>query len=183
MTEKEEKKIQEISSTLTDPEKNLLVKQAQDLISRQNSTPDLNALPSIQLRDIPKNSEKILLFSSPSLDTPIHENSNKNFLENSTEFFWNSQPTNGLSYLRGMIFLRKVSPDLIPYVPLLCSLLTHIGTLKKSYREISQEMELFTGGINISSGIRVDPDSNHKKKKKIATIGKNFFFFFFFYEW
>lgn len=60
------------------------------------------------------------------------------------------QPTNGLTYFRGMASLNSLPSELVPYVPLFCSTMASMGAGSMDYRQLAQKIESHTGGIEFS---------------------------------
>ena len=59
--------------------------------------------------------------------------------------------TNGIGYLKLSFNIDKVEDELLPYVGLLTKVLGSIGTEKYSFVELSNAMDIRTGGISFGS--------------------------------
>ncbi len=115
-----------------------LVKNTEKLLSRQNA-PDskeaLESIPLLSLEDINKNIEVL----------PIEDRSIKG-----SKLLYHDVFTSGIAYIN-LYFDGAVLPEeLIPYGSLLCYCLGKVATDKRSYEDLSQEINLHTGGINFN---------------------------------
>jgi len=141
MEEKEQQRLKDIESQLTDNDRQQLVNQAKILQQAQEEKEDVSCLPTLELEDIdPKEPE----VASDSVT-----------LGNHTVSVY-PQPTNGLAYFNLYFPLSGLDSELHPYLPLFSSLLTQIGAGKYSYVEMAQRVEAGTGGIRASVEILDD---------------------------
>lgn len=72
--------------------------------------------------------------------------------------------TNGIGYLRLSFSIDKVEDELLPYVGILSKVLGNIGTEKYSYGELSNEIDINTGGIRVGSScaVLVEPKDGYR---------------------
>jgi Zn-dependent M16 (insulinase) family peptidase len=155
--EQERKRLEEIKDSLTSVQKQALIEQAQQLQKNQEQVEDLSCLPDLEMEDIDT--------VEPSVET---ETSTIDGLE--IQRF--AQPTNGLSYVNVYFSCAHIEDDLIPYVPLFCSMLTQVGTDKYDYVEMAQRMEAKTGGISCSASVMNDLHTLDRANVWIRLAGK-----------
>ena len=68
--------------------------------------------------------------------------------------------TNGIGYLNLLFDIKNLPQNLIPYVGLLTKVLGYVDTSKYTYQELTQEINLNTGGINTSVMILPQKDND-----------------------
>ncbi|KAL1304931.1 hypothetical protein AAFC00_003845 [Neodothiora populina] len=104
-----------------------------ELVAEQMADQDLSCLPSVHVKDIPRN--------KPTKET--RESS-----LDSVKVQWREAPTNGLTYFRALSIFKNLPNELRTFVPLFCDALMRIGTKTKSMEEIEDLIKLKTGGIS-----------------------------------
>jgi len=159
--EREEKettsRLQQIQTALSDKKKQQIIEQSRELQQAQEAEENLSCLPSLTLEDIPAKERR----------TPSDFSREK---EQSVQWF--DQPTNGIGYFTAYLSTDILSNDLLPYVPLFCSLLTRVGAGGHSYLEMAERMEAATGGIQAAPEILERPENLTDFKKLIKIKGK-----------
>ncbi|XP_067108904.1 presequence protease, mitochondrial isoform X1 [Osmerus mordax] len=139
----EEDKLQLKIQALSDSDKQDIYQKGLELLTAQSQTQDASCLPALKVSDI----EPTIALTPVELGTaggvPVQ---------------YCEQPTNGMVYFRAMCSLNTLPEDLRPYVPLFCSVITRLGCGSLDYRQQSQQMELKTGGMSVST--QVIPDSS-----------------------
>jgi Zn-dependent M16 (insulinase) family peptidase len=131
---KEEKNcLKNIEKNLNSKEKLEIIKDAKDLSNLQNSKEDLSSLPMIQLGDI---SRDIKLVPEKKLAQKI--------------FAYECQ-INNLFYGRLVFDLKNLDEKLLFLLPLFCEVLPKLGLKDKDYLGLSQEINLYTGGVALAS--------------------------------
>lgn len=126
-------------ASLTAEEVNELVAKTKALKAFQetpSTAEELEAIPMIEISDIkrealPLTNQKVRVENMPLL---------RHNLE-----------TNGINYFKILFDIRGISNDLLPYVGLLTNVLGHMDTKDRSYRELTDEMNMHTGGIGTDS--------------------------------
>ncbi|XP_035826011.1 presequence protease, mitochondrial isoform X2 [Aplysia californica] len=131
----EKDRLDNLVSALNEDDMKLILDRGAELESKQELQEDLSCLPSIKVAD---------------LDSSI-----KNEKIEITQADWSfiqtcDQPTNGVTYLRMASNLDGLSEDLMPYVPLFCDVITSIGAGGHDFLWMSQQQELYTGGMSAS---------------------------------
>jgi len=139
--EQERERLEEIKTSLTSAQKQALVEQAQQLQQNQEQVEDLSCLPDLEMEDIDPVEPRV-------------EAKSCNIAGLEVQRF--AQPTNGLSYMNVYFPCAHIEDELIPYVPLFCSMLTQVGTDRYDYVEMAQRMEAKTGGISCSASVMND---------------------------
>ena len=141
------KDLQSYKEKLSKEELDVLVKETKTLKKKQG-TPDkkeeLETIPQLSREDIRKKTEK--------LPQEIRENLGMKVL-------YAEHYTNKILYTDMVFDLRVVPQELIPYASLLGKLLGRVATKNYGYEDLSNEMEIYTGGI----GFRVENFVDLKK--------------------
>ncbi|XP_059200477.1 presequence protease, mitochondrial [Centropristis striata] len=138
----EEEKLQKKIQALSDRDRKEIYEKGLELLDAQSKTQDVSCLPAVKVSDIEPTIPITPVQISTAGGVPVQ---------------YCEQPTNGLVYFRAMCSLNTLPEDLRPYVPLFCSVITKMGCGALDYRQQSQQMELRTGGMSVST--QVNPDS------------------------
>ncbi|KAM6989396.1 presequence protease, mitochondrial [Tautogolabrus adspersus] len=139
----EEEKLQKKIQALSDSDKKEIYEKGLELLAAQSKTQDASCLPALKMSDIEPTIPVTPVQISTAVGVPVQ---------------YCEQPTNGLVYFRAMCSLNTLPEDLRLYVPLFCSVLTQMGCGALDYRQQSQQMELRTGGMSVST--QIVPDSS-----------------------
>ena len=133
--EKIQNKVLDITKSLSEQDKEQLVKLANDLEERQNTIDDPEVLPKVTRGDIPK----IRKYASP-LTSENKESRN----------YYYKTGTNGIVY-HSMIFpCDALEKDELKIASLFSNTLTDIGLGDKGYEDIQKYQSSITGGISAS---------------------------------
>lgn len=138
--EKEEEtkaKLMAYKGTLTEDELRNLVKNTEELKKYQeepNNPEELEKIPLISLEDINPKAEIL----------PLEEKE-----EDKIPVLFHPMFTNEIAYINLFFDTTTVPQDLIPYVSLLSFVLGKVSTEKYSYEDLSNEINIYTGGIDI----------------------------------
>lgn len=153
----ERARLDEIKASLTQEQKQALVEQAQLLQQNQEQVEDLSCLPDLEMEDIDPAEPHVEADSAhvSGLDIQLF-----------------AQPTNGLSYVNTYFPCAHIDEELVPYVPLFCSMLTQVGTDRYDYVEMAQRMEARTGGISCSATVMNDIKSLDQANVWVRLNGK-----------
>ncbi|XP_065809460.1 presequence protease, mitochondrial-like [Labrus bergylta] len=138
----EEEKLQKKIHALSDSDKKDIYEKGLELLAAQSKAQDASCLPALKVSDIEPTIPVTPVQISTAVGVPVQ---------------YCEQPTNGLVYFRAMCSLNTLPEDLRLYVPLFCSVVTKMGCGGLDYRQQSQQMELRTGGMSVST--QVVPDS------------------------
>lgn len=155
LSSQEKGKLEKIRKELSTEQIEEIINTAKLLKKRQEQEQNVNLLPTLTISDIPKISpnevSSIAIKNIP--DKKSGEDVFSSTSRSGSKLYLCPQPTNGIAYLRFMIAIPELSEELIPYIPLFCSILTQMGTTKHSYRDLAQEIESHTGGISVTTSL------------------------------
>ena len=133
--EKIQNKVLDITKSLSEQDKEQLVKLANDLEERQNTIDDPEVLPKVTREDIPE----IRKYASPL--TPENKESRN---------YYYKTGTNGIVY-HSMIFpCDALEKDELKIASLFSNTLTDIGLGDKGYEDIQKYQSSITGGVSAS---------------------------------
>ncbi|WP_410506308.1 insulinase family protein [Haloimpatiens sp. FM7315] len=131
-------KLKNYKESLNEGEINKIIESTNKLMERQ-VTPDskekLELIPLLSLNDINKEIEKL----------PIEEKE-----ELGVKVLHHSIFTGGIAYLTLYFDMSSVKEDLISYASLLSALLTNISTKNYSYEDLTNEIDINTGGMSFN---------------------------------
>lgn len=129
-------------NALSPKDKELLFDQGLKLCEEKEKVEDISCLPTLCMKDL-----KQVIDITPLTDVDIC----------SIPFQMCVQPTNGMTYFRGIVNIRELNDELKSLVPLFCQVATKMGTQRHSYREFDQLAELKTGGLSL--GVHIADDT------------------------
>lgn len=138
---KEKKRLADYKATLTDAEIEKIRRDMVQLKAYQGSgdaEEDLKKIPMLAISDIEKQARK--------LNNQISEIEHIKIV--SHDIF-----TNGISYLNLNFSMDDIAYDKYPVVALLAEIFKYVDTEHYSYNELSNEINLYTGGIGFSTAI------------------------------
>lgn len=131
-------KLAAYKASLTEEEVRKLVEQTKALKEYQaepSSKEDLEKIPMLSIQDIEKKAKGL---------------KNETFMEEKAEAVWHNINTNGINYIGVSFDARKVTLDEVPYVGLLTDVLSVVDTKEHGYKELSDEIDTYTGGFSSS---------------------------------
>lgn len=132
-------------SELTDEDCIKIWERGHTLAKKQEEEEDLSSLPTLQVSDISRN-------VSPTFVTDIK-------LSTGVPVQVCDQPTNGITYFSAVLDTQDIPDHLRLLVPLLCGVLTNMGAGHLDFRQLDQEVEMVTGGLNVSTHLTAHPIS------------------------
>merc|ERR1712136_390273 len=101
-------------SKLNDDTRKTIYDQGVKLAEAQKFEEDLSFLPTLKVDDIPrKQTNYQVKIQKSGINTPT---------------YICQQPTNGVTYFRGIIPTNELDAELLPYLPLFCRVATDMGT-------------------------------------------------------
>ncbi|MCM8709462.1 insulinase family protein [Clostridium sp. SYSU_GA19001] len=154
------KKLADYKAGLPEDEINKIIENTKKLKERQE-TPDspeaLEKIPLLSLSDIEVKAEKL----------PLEEKTLLGLKVLAHPIF-----TSGIGYVSLYFNSRTVSQDKLPYINLLSAVLGKIGTEKYSYEELSNEININTGGIRFSGDAFAECGSNEVYYPKFVIRSK-----------
>lgn len=133
--QEELERLEKYRKTLSEKEITELIKAKQNLEqyqSKQDSEEDLLSIPLLNLEDINKDVEKIVL---------------NEINQNGIQILHHPDFTNEIAYITLLFDTKSVPQSLIPYTVLLSSILSNIRTENYSYEQLSNLININTGGI------------------------------------
>lgn len=132
-----EKKLEEYKKTLSKEEILALIKQTKELKEYQETPSpkeDLLKIPMLKREEIGKEAEKLYFEEKQAADVKVIHH----------ELF-----TSGIGYLNVMFYTDKIPVEDLPYLGLLKSVLGYVDTDRYTYGDLSSEIHLNSGGLNI----------------------------------
>ncbi|QSZ37523.1 hypothetical protein DSL72_008621 [Monilinia vaccinii-corymbosi] len=113
-----------------------LEKREIELLEEQekSNTQDLSCLPTVHVKDIPRQDEKIELRDSKVDDVKVQ---------------WREAPTNGLTYFRAINTFENLPEELRAYIPLFTDSIMRLGTKDMTMEQLEDLMKLKTGGVGV----------------------------------
>ncbi|XP_072033741.1 presequence protease, mitochondrial-like isoform X2 [Amphiura filiformis] len=134
--EAEQQKLSEMVARLSTQDKEKVFQTGLALAEEQNKEEDLSSLPTLRVSDI-----------SPQLVRTHFDLTNIG----GVQVQCCQQPTNGITYFRGLSSMKTLPDELLPYVPLFCGVITRLGAGDMSFQELAQREELKTGGLGMGT--------------------------------
>lgn len=150
-------RLEKIATGLKEEDRTRIVEQSLELLQAQEEQEDLSCLPTLGREDIPAQEKSVLFDFTRERDQKVQ---------------WFEQPTNGIGYFMAHLPLGSISEELLPYVPLFCSLLTQVGSAGQSYLDIARRIEAGTGGISLGTEILEHPEQAGRFQALVTLKGK-----------
>lgn len=122
-------------SSLTTETRKKIFEDGLKLRQEQDVKENVNCLPTLRISDLKEDPENDSISKTSYSGVPVQIC---------------VQPTNCLTYVKGILDVSQVPPDLKPYVTLFTSVATKMGTKNHNYRDFDQLIELKTGGLSLS---------------------------------
>ncbi|EKG14974.1 Peptidase M16 [Macrophomina phaseolina MS6] len=95
---------------------------------------DLGCLPTVHVKDIPRQKEKKEIRDSRVGDVRVQ---------------WREAPTNGLTYFRAVNVFEDLPDELREMIPLFGDAIMRLGTKDKTMEQLEELMKLKTGGLSV----------------------------------
>ena len=128
-----------IEAKLSDAERQRIVEDALRLKAEQEAKQNLEALPTLELSDIPMKFEDV-----PSRDASVRKAT--------VEFY--PQPTNGIAYLDLRADFSALSTEQKDLLPLFARVLTQSGAAGQDYVQIAARIAAHTGGVGAAPQVQ-----------------------------
>lgn len=129
-----------------------IYKEGQELEAEQQKEEDPNVLPTLQVSDL-----------KSDVDRYNVEDKRINGVPTQTTY----QPTNGITYYKGILNTSHLSHDHKMLLPLFNAVITKMGTQNYDYKTFDHKMQLKTGGIHFSNHVAVQRDSEVKHEEGV----------------
>ncbi|MCF6178467.1 MAG: insulinase family protein [Geopsychrobacter sp.] len=152
-----QEKLAALAASLDEKEKKKIIQQAVALQQSQEEEEDLSCLPTLQLSDIERAEEPVMVREETVAGVPL---------------LLCDQPTNGIGFLALNMPIDGLSAELLPLLPIFSGLLTQVGTDKSSYVELAQKIEAVSGGISARTSLLEDPQDNSRFTLSFEVKGK-----------
>ncbi|KAI2633927.1 Metalloenzyme, LuxS/M16 peptidase-like protein [Xylaria nigripes] len=129
-----------------------------ELLAEQNksSTQDLSCLPSVHVRDIPREKEPVII---------------RDEALNGTKIQWREAPTNGLTYFRAINTFDNLPDELRALIPLFGDAIMRLGTKDMTMEQLEDLMKLKTGGVSVSYMVTPSPTDFHQASEGLVLRG------------
>ena len=132
--EKTRKKLAAYKATLSDEEKEAIMKKAEELRIYQDEPTkkeDIEKIPVLAIEDIEKKAEPIAYEKLDASGTPV---------------IYVDEFTNGIAYLKLAFSLKNLSASMLPYAAMLANVYRLVDTDNYTYQELTTEINLNMGG-------------------------------------
>ncbi|PVH78227.1 presequence protease-like protein [Cadophora sp. DSE1049] len=126
----------EARAQLEKREAELLVEQG------KSTTEDLSCLPTVYVKDIPRQKETVEVRDSKIRDVSVQ---------------WREAPTNGLTYFRAVNQFENLPEELRSLIPLFTDSIMRLGTKDTTMEQLEDLIKLKTGGISASYSASSSP--------------------------
>jgi presequence protease len=121
-----------------------LTKRELELLEEQgkSNTQDLSCLPTVHVKDIPRQKEIIEVRDGNVADVKIQ---------------WREAPTNGLTYFRAINTFENLPGELRSLIPLFADSIMRLGTKYMTMEQIEDLIKLKTGGVSAGYHVTSSP--------------------------
>ncbi len=150
-------RLEQLRKSLDDEQIRSIRDQALALETAQEKEEDLSCLPTLELADITAEEPPVSSTAGNLGEQPVR---------------WFIQPTNGIGYVTCYLTTASLPEELLPLVPIFCTLLTQIGAAGHSYTDMAERMEAATGGIHAQTVILDVPDRLDRVQALVSIKGK-----------
>ncbi len=155
-----EEKLARHKESLSEKEIEKIIQGTKALKERQ-MTPDtkevLETIPLLELSDI---------------ETPVEHLPLKEKDEHGVKVLAHNIFTNKIAYINILFDAKKVDMKLLPYITLLSTLLGRVSTQHTNYSDLSNEINIHTGGIHFTTEVYGDNENYEKYSPKLVVKTK-----------
>ncbi|KAL7625187.1 Mitochondrial presequence protease [Parahypoxylon ruwenzoriense] len=129
-----------------------------DLLVEQgkSNTQDLSCLPTVYVKDIPRQKEPVVL-----RDEAVH----------GTTIQWHEAPTNGLTYFRAINTFENLPDELRSLIPLFTDSIMRLGTKDMTMEQLEDLIKLKTGGISVGYMSTASPTDFYQASEGLLLRG------------
>ncbi|KAL9096128.1 MAG: hypothetical protein Q9165_001651 [Trypethelium subeluteriae] len=117
---------------------------------------DLSCLPSVHVRDIPRQKENKTIRDDNLGDVEVQ---------------WREAPTNGLTYFRAVNRIEQLPDELREMIPLFSDAIMRLGTENKTMEELEELIKLKTGGISVGYHSSTSPVATGQCEEGLVFAG------------
>ncbi|KAF6200005.1 hypothetical protein GE061_006304 [Apolygus lucorum] len=136
--QKEKEMLEQRVGELTPAVRDGVHEQCLQLQREREMRPDIRCLPSLTIADLAPDLERVDLKGYTVQGVPIQVC---------------NVPTNGISYIRGVLNTSILSEDAKSLLPLFCTAATKMGTKSRNYKQMDQLVQLKTGRLSFGTHI------------------------------
>ncbi len=135
-----------------------LAQQELELLEVQDQArnQDLRCLPTVHVKDIPREMEKKATRDSVVKDVKVQ---------------WREAPTNGLTYFRAINTFKDLPDELRMLIPLFTDSIMRLGTKDKTMEQLEDLIKLKTGGVRASYFSSNSPTDAHRYTEGLSFSG------------
>ncbi|XP_067127362.1 presequence protease, mitochondrial-like [Centruroides vittatus] len=138
----EKELLQNKLKNLQESDKENIYSNGLELAKKQSEVEDVSVLPTLHIDEVEKTFEATHVERITLRETPVQ------ICE---------QPTNGIVYFYAVANAAQLSDNLKMYLPLFCNIISKMGAGNRDYKQLDQEIELKTGGLNADVHIAESP--------------------------
>lgn len=142
------RKLEELSTE----EKKQIYENGKILLAEQQKKEDVGVLPTLKIDDLKADVERYKVSDLQIAGVPLQVS---------------VQPTNGISYYRGILSTRELPAELKQLIPLFNYIVAKMGTRNYDYRSFDQMMQLKTGGLHFSNHVAEHKESELRYEEGI----------------
>ncbi len=158
--------LEQVKSKMTPSKLDKIKEDTESLKQLQEAEEDLSGLPTLGLEDIPPSVQSV------QEDTSHFSLLTSHFPLPSSHFSLYSQSTSGIFYFSGVSGTGILQKDIVPLAPFFCYAFPKVGTARRDYVEMAQMIDLYTGGIGMSSNVRTSYNDTGECLPFITFSGK-----------
>ncbi|MBC6906958.1 peptidase M16 [Saccharophagus sp. K07] len=155
----EKDRLAKIKNTLSEEQKQEIVRQAALLVERQSRQDDESILPKVTLADVPA--------TEPHLEADLHE-----LPVSKRPLATYSVGSNGLVYQQVVIETPPLTERQLAILPYYTSCVTELGIGDKTYMEAQRWQARVSGSMNAFSSIRSQVDDIHRTQQFLTFSSK-----------
>ncbi|EFN77510.1 Presequence protease, mitochondrial [Harpegnathos saltator] len=137
---------------LTEEEKEHIYVNGKILLAEQQKKEDVGVLPTLKIEDLKADVDRYETSSFEISGVPLQ---------------LSIQPTNGISYYRGILNTRAVPDELKKLIPLFNYVVAKMGTRNYDYRTFDQMTQLKTGGLHFMNHVAEHKESELKYEEGV----------------
>ncbi|KAI1458471.1 Metalloenzyme, LuxS/M16 peptidase-like protein [Annulohypoxylon moriforme] len=129
-----------------------------DLLVEQgkSNTQDLSCLPTVYVKDIPRQKEPVVIRDEAAHGTTIQ---------------WHEAPTNGLTYFRAINTFENLPEELRSLIPLFTDSIMRLGTKDMTMEQLEDQIKLKTGGVSVGYMSTASPTDFHQASEGLLLKG------------
>ncbi|XP_014472499.1 PREDICTED: presequence protease, mitochondrial [Dinoponera quadriceps] len=148
----EQKLLKSKLDELTEEEREHIYVAGKILLAEQQKEQDIGVLPTLKIEDLKADVERYETSNLEISGVPLQ---------------LSVQPTNGISYYRGILNTRALPDELKKLMPLFNYVVAKMGTRDHDYRTFDQMMQLKTGGLSFANHVAEHKESALKYEEGI----------------